>query len=254
MLSVINHHDRDDSIQFEPIQHKYTIDGDSGYISVTTWIHTFFQCFDPDAVIQKMRKSKNWSSSKYYNLTDSEIKEEWATNGRDAADLGTLMHLNIENYYNGLEYTENFTNTKEYKLFQNYLQDHLDYKAYRTEWCVFSKHYKLAGSIDMVYIDPKDSTKVIIADWKRSKEIKMDNKWEKGLGVLKDIDNCNFWHYTIQLNVYKLIIEKYYGKTVSEMFLVILHPNQDDYIKIPIADCKNIVLKMFKERLNDLKK
>ena len=160
------------------------------------------------------------------------------------------MHLNIENYYNGLDYNPGFTSTKEYKLFKMYLNDHKDYKAYRTEWRIYSKVYKLAGSIDMVYIDPKDPSKIIIADWKRCKEIKYDNKWEKGLKPISDIPNCNYWHYTLQLNIYRMMLEKYYEKSVSEMFLVVIHPDNEKYIKIPIKIVNEPIIKM----LNSLQK
>ena len=104
----------------------------------------------------------------------------------------------------------------------------------------------------MVYVDPKDPEKIVIADLKRCKEIKFENKWEKGFAPLNDIDNCNYWHYTLQLNVYRMIVEKYYNKVVSDMFLVILHPNQKHYIKIPVKRISKPIMKMLKKRLVDV--
>ena len=210
MLSRKNSHKRDKNIEFDEPTHTYTICGDSNYTSVTTWIHRFFPHFDPDSIIGKMRNGKNWTpENKYYGMTNTEIKNEWNKAGKEARELGTLMHLNIENYYNGLSYTPGFTETRDYELFQDYLRDHNEYVPYRTEWTVYTKKYRLAGSIDMVYIDPNVPGKYILADWKRSKEIKFENRWETGLGPLSYIDNCNYWHYTLQLNVYRMILEKY---------------------------------------------
>lgn len=252
-LSTLNAHPRDSLIVFYEPTHIYTINGDANYMSVTTWIHTFFPSFEAIHVIKKMRKSRNWNEdNQYFNMSDNEIVKQWDDGRREAAELGTLMHKNIENYYNGISFTTGFEKTKEYTLFKNYLQDHAEYKAYRTEWCVFAKPYKLAGSIDMVYIDPANPGKVIIADWKRSKEIKMTNKWERGIYPLTDIDNCNYWHYVLQLNVYRLIIEKYYDKQVSSMFLVILHPNQDNYIKITVPRVWEPLSRMLTFRKNQL--
>lgn len=255
MLAVKNSHPRDAHIKFDEPAHVYTIDGDSDYKSVTTWIHDFFPSFDADSVIRKMRNGKNWDEdNKYYGMSNAEIKQMWKENGREAAELGTLMHLNIEYYYNGLEYTEGFVKTKEYELFCGYLADHQEYKAYRTEWTVYSKRYRLAGSIDMVYVDPKDSEKVIIADWKRSKEIRFNNRWEKGYGPAGVFDNCNYCHYCLQLNVYRMMLEKYYGKKVSSMFLVILHPNQDRYQKIMVPRIWEPIMEMLAERLKEIGK
>ena len=47
-------HERDSHIHFDEGPHIYTIDGDSDYMSVTTWNHSHFAHFDPDAIIEKM--------------------------------------------------------------------------------------------------------------------------------------------------------------------------------------------------------
>ena len=252
-LEKQNFHPRDEFIEFDEPTHVYTIDGDSNYKSVTTWIHDFFPHFDADKIIAKMRAGKNWNpDNKYYGMTDDEIKEGWRLNGKEASELGTAMHLNIEYYYNNEPYTPGFTESKEHELFQGYLQDHLQYKPYRTEWTVYSKKYRLAGSIDMVYIDPESPNKVVLADWKRSKEIKFNNRWEKGYGPLSGVDNCNYEHYCLQLNVYRMILEKYYNKQVTDMFLVILHPNQDKYQKIPVPRIWKPIMGMLETRKRDL--
>ena len=58
-LSSLNPHTHDKSITFEESTHTYTIDGDSSYTSVTTWIHSHFNKFDADAIINKMMKEKD---------------------------------------------------------------------------------------------------------------------------------------------------------------------------------------------------
>ena len=42
-LSTKNHHLRDDHISFDEGPHIYTIDGDSDYKSVTTFVHSHFE-------------------------------------------------------------------------------------------------------------------------------------------------------------------------------------------------------------------
>lgn len=254
-LALENEHRRDKHIEFEESTHVYTIDGDSNYKSVTTWIHDFFPKFDADKIIGKMRKGRNWGpDNKYYGMTDEEIKDSWSKNGAEAAKEGTNMHLNIEYYYNDHEYTPGFAESKEHKLFKKYLRDHRDYKAYRTEWTIFSKFYRLAGSIDMIYCDPKKPGCYIIADWKRSKEIKYSNRWDKGFSPVELLDDCNYNHYCLQLNVYRTILENYYGLPITKMFLVILHPNQDDYVKIPVPRIEKEIGRMFKARKLEISK
>ena len=95
-LTRIHHHPRDDHIAFDEPTHKYYVNGScQGNISCTGFVHEFFGHFDPKKTIAKMRKSANWSSSKYYGKTDEEIMKEWADNGKQASSAGTAMHLSL---------------------------------------------------------------------------------------------------------------------------------------------------------------
>lgn len=69
-LKKKNPHPRDECISFDEGPHIYTINGDSDFISVTTWNHSQFQKFDADNVIEKMMSSKKWPESKYGDFTE----------------------------------------------------------------------------------------------------------------------------------------------------------------------------------------
>jgi hypothetical protein len=105
-------------------------------------------------------------------------------------------------------------------------------KPYRTEWMIFDEDVRLAGSIDMVYENEIDGT-LMIYDWKRCKEItKFSNFKDAAYAVtecISHLPDTNFWHYALQLNTYKTILEAKYDKKVSRMCLVVLHPNFPTY-------------------------
>ena len=63
-LEKINHHERDSHISFEEGPHIYTIDGDSDYMSVTTWNHSHFSHFDADTAITNMMNSPKWPNNR----------------------------------------------------------------------------------------------------------------------------------------------------------------------------------------------
>jgi len=111
-------------------------------------------------------------------------------------------------------------------------------KPYRTEWIIYHEDKKLAGSIDMVY-ENEDGT-LSIYDWKRSKEITRINKWNKYAITREicEIPDTNFWHYALQLNTYKMILEEKYNKVVRDLYLVRLHPDaeENNYELIQIPD------------------
>ena len=261
LAKTVNPHPRDAAITFDEGPHIYTVNGDSSFMSVTTFNGEHFSKFDPDSVIKKMMRSPNWMNSKYYGMSADEIKASWSTNGKDASQLGTDLHYYIECYYNNakdvicdvkkrletddpvsLEYFHNFA--KDFGSLNSF-------KPYRTEWMIYDEQHKLAGSIDML-VDLGDGTYAIY-DWKRSKEIKKipfnDESYAKTKCV-SHLPDTNFWKYSLQLNTYKKILQDKYGLVISEMHLVVLHPNNDNknYKRITIPDLSKEVNALFEWR------
>ena len=240
-LTRLNHHPRDDHITFHEPTHKYYVNGScKGNISCTGFVHEFFKHFDPKETIAKMRRGPKWSSSKYFGMTDEQIIKEWNDNGKQASSAGTAMHLAIEQFLHGApeEIDPAVKETAEWRYFMKFWKEcgH-DLEPYRSEWEVFTdslepvageRKIKLCGSIDMVFRRKSDG-KFVIYDWKRSKEIKSENPFSTGLAPLDHLPDTNYWHYTLQLNVYKWILETYYGVEVADLYLVILHPDNPSY-------------------------
>ena len=253
-LAELNPHERDSRIVFDEGPHIYYIDGSSdGYMSVTTFNHAHFEKFDSDAIIRNMMKSKKWPQSKYYGQTADEIKAGWDKNRDEAAEAGTKMHYDIECYYNECP---NENDSIEYKYFKNFLEAYPDLKPYRTEWTVFHEELKLAGSIDMIFEKPDGH--LLIYDWKRSKEIVKTsgfNKWGNK-ECIEHLPDTNYWHYCLQLNTYKKILEDKYDKIVDEMYLVCLHPDNKnkDYQRIKVSNLQEEVNDLFEMRRKEIAK
>ena len=230
-LSEKNQHPRDKRIVFHEDTHIYEVDGSSdGIMSVTTFIHHYFPSFNADAVLKKMRNKEE----KYPNMTDEEIKRQWSENGKKASQEGTGMHRMIELYYNGVEPEEK---SKEFTYFLDFHNKEIASRGlmpYRTEWSIFDGEIEIAGQLDMLY--QKHDGTYGLYDWKRVKEIKRSNPYEKGLGPLRMVEHCNYNHYSLQLNIYKKILQTCYGINVTEMNLVILHPENEGYVMIPVGD------------------
>jgi hypothetical protein len=225
-LAIKNKHDRDQFISFEEGPHIYTVCGERGvYTSVTTWNHHHFSPFNADDVIKNIVNSNKWNSDpnyKYYKMTPEEIKNSWNLKRDNASSSGTKMHNDIELFYNGVNV---INHSIEFQYFRNFIQDFPDLKPYRTEWMVYYEEIKLSGSIDMVYENP-DGT-LLIYDWKRCQEITFESAFDKYANTtcISHLPDTNFWHYALQLNMYKTILEHKYNKTVVGLFLVCMHPD-----------------------------
>lgn len=241
-LSIQNKHPRDEHISFEEKDHIYTIHGKRGeYTSVTTWNHSHFAHFDADKIIEKMKKGKNWDNpltNKYYGMTDEQIKQAWDDNRDQAANAGTKMHADIEHFYNQIP----IDNTSiEFQFFGQFVKDYPELIPYRTEWMIYCEEIKLSGSVDMVFQNP-DGT-LLIYDWKRCKEIKYEDEFNNTSSItecIRHVPDTNFWHYALQLNTYKMILEKKYDKRVVGLYLVCLHPDNPykkyDRIEVPFME------------------
>lgn len=126
--------------------------------------------------------------------------------------------------------------TKEIDMFFNFWTNlgsqYPTLKPFRSEWLVYDEDIKLAGSIDCVLAD--NAGNIVILDWKRSKEIKESNRFQRGKAPFNNYDDCNLNHYRLQLNFYRHMLETKYNKKVLFMMLVILHPNQPSYKCYPV--------------------
>ena len=224
-LSKKHPHHLDEHISFDEPSHTYTIDGEAGYLSVTSWVHRQFKPFDADKIIDSMMTGRKWSTSKYFGMTREEIKLMWETNRNAAAAAGTALHSDIEKFYNGVLHSNT---SAEYQQFTNFVKENM-FEPHRTEWTVFDKELKIAGSIDATFVQKNGD--LMIYDWKRSKGIVRNSPYEtySTTDCISHLPDTNFWHYALQLNMYKTILEKNYGVKISKMCLVCLHPDQKNY-------------------------
>jgi ATP-dependent exoDNAse (exonuclease V) beta subunit len=274
VLENNNSNPRDKFIQFFEKGHKYviTFEPDVKYTSVTTWIHTLFPNFNADEIIKTMMRSKGWKEGhKYWGLDAEQIKAIWNSNNNGVANAGTNLHFEIECFMNEKLLPNGYNHEQLYNLYMSqtslssheskplewqyfiqFIKDFPHLKPYRTEWLVYNEDVKISGSIDMIYENP-DGT-LSIYDWKRAKNITRINNWNK-FGLPQEIchlPDSNFWHYAMQLNTYKVILEDKYDKKVSDLYLVRLHPDAEEksYELIKLPDLTNEVRDLFAKLQN----
>ena len=181
-----------------------------------------------------------------------------------------------------LEYFLNFNQ-------EHVAADDATLRPYRTEWTVFHEEAQIAGSIDMVYevIEPESATATTTAttttttagglapptglssvatavggrnphgtplaiyDWKRCREITKTNRAGKFAThpAIEHLPDTNFWHYALQLNTYKYILQTKYDKTITDLYLIVLHPDAQNYQRVKLPDLQTEVAELFEERI-----
>ena len=212
-----NSHRRDYYISFDEASHKYTVGG-VNLQSVTNIVENCFPKFDAQLHAK--------TTAAKMGMTEEEVIAMWEQKGRESRELGTAMHQKIESYYQGKRPYEDDV----FRLFKMFAEK-VKLEPYRTEWAVYDTDYNIAGTIDFVDYQNGEYT---IYDWKRSDKViangmpvKVSKYQEKGLYPLEHLENCAYYHYALQLSLYKFILEKNYDIKVSDLRLGIFHPSYD---------------------------
>ena len=175
------------------------------------------------------------------------IENEWTEKATTATELGTRVHKWIEDFWTGLD-----PQLPEDPIDLARVQKFLDlYEArfkklipLKSELKVFSKKWKLAGTVDQPFLmwdEKKQEILFLIGDWKTNKELKDDShpkgRYKKLLHPFNDLYENSHNEYSIQISLYRLIIEEELGIETHGGFLV--HIGPDAQAKIyPIKDLR----------------
>lgn len=238
-LARLHAHPRDAHIVFEEEPHKYYVNGVCIGESVTGILKAVSQDhFDAPA----MAKWKSEHPDERYNagldadgawipMTEAAILKKWD----DMRDLGTDLHARLEAFLNGcpVPFTTP-TNAKEYMQGLRWLAK-CGLEPFRTEWLIYDEDADVAGSVDFVARDPATGHLVII-DWKRCRngpDVFRFCDRRDGVRLLPPMHHMldtTLAHWACQVNLYRVIIERNYGYTVSGMQMVCLYPDQQEAI------------------------
>ena len=249
-------YDQDQFIDFEPEQHVYTYKGQTRLLPVSSLIAYFFEKFDAQAAAQRQYER--------YGIPVDETLKKWERNGQMAREVGTFVHEQTESYFRDGTFakvcpftfedqTEMISVEKERQHFLRFVMDY-DIHPYRQEWPVYDTDLNIAGTIDMVCKEMDGE--FTIYDWKRSSKVVnvLGEPFIEGFNGKRgfngiSLPDTSYYHYCIQQNLYRYMLEAHYGVKVKAMNLVVLCadypsyivanvPKMDEVIEQIIAACK----------------
>ncbi|MBT4364777.1 MAG: hypothetical protein HN931_04745 [Desulfobacterales bacterium] len=217
---------------FNSDDHSYLMNGKVPLTSVTRFINNFFEKFDTEKASRKY--------SLKHGLRQQDVIKMWEERGREARELGNRVHFYAECLVKG-ENLPKPTSGKEsvfYKVVDNSVSKLLaKYELVEAEKIVFDPANKIAGTIDLILKD-NDNGDIVVFDWKTSKEIKTSNPWQSGRPPIRHLQDCNYNHYSLQLNFYKKILrdENYYPGCGYRIGIGQLTPGGMNWLKIKSMD------------------
>ena len=220
MKSIFN---SDINLNHETHEYKLTTHPDITFTSVTTFVDQFFEGFNARKVATKLINNY----PKYAGRTVESLIADWDA----AADYGTSVHEELERWIkDGIEPIDiKAINGKDW-LNDYKLKSDIDILS---EVILYSTELSIAGTVDILAKDNITGLYEII-DWKTSKKIEMVSYGQK-MGtheITKNIMDCNFYHYSLQLSLYRYILETYYGLKIHNQLIAQLN---DDGVNAHVA-------------------
>lgn len=235
---------RNGNVCFSEETHTYWNENDNKkYISVTTLIGKYVTPFDKDfwsayKALEKLIPSDYWKLEKQallntkkinpellerHNITQNDLNkvqqdilDEWQKKNIESCERGTKMHLEIENsfYAGGKNVTlKKFGIGGKFECKKNYVELDLPKGVY-PEYLVsvIDDNLRLAGQIDLLI---KDNNDISLIDHKSCIKIDKSSGYNpvlktktKMLYPLNNLQDCNFYHYSLQLSTYAWMLQK----------------------------------------------
>lgn len=195
-----------EEIRFVPENHSYWI-GDKCLESVTTLIKSLSKPFDRERI-------SKYSAVKA-GVSQDEILEQWEKKAEIGRERGTMVHSYIDDVFedkHDILLSQMNVKIPEMTAFDNAwaaFRERLRAKVSRREFIVGSSELGVAGRIDVILqiLLSDGEERNCLFDWKTGK-FERSNRFEKLLAPFDDQDDCELVKYSLQLSMYRLILEK----------------------------------------------
>lgn len=240
MKELIQLHNAFKNVKFEEKSHTYTINGKKADISVSSFGCKYQKPFESEKIAFFVGRKKG--------KTKEEVLLEWKEIADKASQLGTAFHLGAENLFNNkidLESLDKITPNMK-KALMTFFNSAKDRFVLVKNELVLGYQFKnclMGGMVDFLAYDLKDNCFCIL-DWKTNKELTTESK-EYLLNEFSDIQDTKVNVYSIQLSLYKLIIEKSCPDIkIKKLILIGINDSSD---KPKLVICKD-----FSERLEKI--
>jgi hypothetical protein len=231
--------------------HKYFINNKE-CISVSTIIKKYKKPFDSDYQASKKAKERG--------VTKQEILDEWDYKRDRQSIKGKILHSYIENKlankifpYDNTEVIKRFGNDpvlNDFEILSKQSDKFIsDIKGkmipIKSEFIVGDESLGLCGTIDQIFYN-KRSNKFEIWDWKQNENLTTSSQY-KLTKSLSHLDSSDLSIYSIQLSLYKAIIEMKTGIEFGDNYLVWFNESQPTYKCIKCHDYSHEASIIFEE-------
>lgn len=236
-------------LEFFEESHSYLMDGEHAMTSASTLIKSHFPEFETEKIAQRYADKRG--------LKKEDVIKAWEENTQRACDFGTMVHTWAERMLLGesLEVLDKIPKDEKgeayYLSLKKYYLEHFikRYKLIEAEMTVFHPDFFVAGTMDILAEEIRTG-KICVLDWKTNKAIEKFCDFNRfGKGFLRHMDDCNFSHYSLQLNLYDLILREQYAMDPNKMERRVLHITPEKVLTYLIDDYQEEAKLLLKSNL-----
>lgn len=206
--------------------HVYLNEKNERYTPVSTVLGAYKNPFDTERIAAEYAE-KNGKTAQFWIDT-------WAAGSAYANRKGTAFHNLKENFVENsaffkhdimLSPVKNWKQLRESK--PGFTYSDLPVGTY-TELTMAHHGFKIAGTADLVTILPDGWAD--IDDYKTNKALKFEGFRKQTMKApLHGVQDCNYWHYVLQLNIYGWLLAQY-GFKIRRMRLL-YYNMQDEHVE-----------------------
>lgn len=189
-----------------------------------------------DKKIERIKEPKQYKigNDKLTVWASALVKKMLGTNAwsNEPVNLDEETHLNIHHYIkqHGEGMPQNDVVFDQFRAFYNHHFESIS--PYRTNWKIYDDETWILGTIDLLS-DNRDGT-FSLYNWKINGNIQRNPHFTAGDLIFEDAAEYNYVCYSLEMNIYKRILEQCYHLPISNMYFVQFHPTLDAYRLYPV--------------------
>ena len=220
---------KDRSFTFDEPSHVYRYES-AKFDSVTTFLKKFKVPFDREFWSKRKAEERG--------VDVSVVLNEWQGKADNANSLGTRVHKWIEDFWSGnapaVPEDENLRERID-KFMEIYDKRLNVLMPLQSELKIFSRKWRLAGTIDQPFLfwaEQESRPYLLIGDWKTNGEFRHDDhpkgRYKKLLRPFGHLYENHHNDYSIQISLYRLILEEEANIETQDGFLCHIGPEGPD--------------------------
>ena len=246
-MKTVTHPIEPIALTFDPTGHTYTDNLNRPYISVTSFVKSFFPPFDEQAAAARIAARTG--------RLEMEIITDWNQKRTVSAAFGTAVHAHAEARIRNQQpvAASSALEQRAFGIVDNAISMLSDsYELLSAEQIIFDPLFQIAGTLDLFAMS-RSTGLISIIDWKTCETINNDS-YGQARPPIAAVRDSKLNHYALQLSLYAMILtdSEYSGYPSRgepvELALIHIAPDRPEPVWIQLPNLRQECTAMLEHR------